>query len=59
MQVYKGGQKRALDLLELELQTWDLPCKCWDSNQGLQQEEPVLLAAELSPQPQHKENFIT
>lgn len=37
------GQKKALNLLELGLQTGNI--LCWESNQGLQEEQPVLLAS--------------
>ena len=43
-----------LDLLELELQidSYELPCGCWEVNPGPLEEQPVFLTTEQSLQPQ-------
>lgn len=42
------GQKRVLDLLELELQTVEGGLHGWELNPGLPREKPVLLATKPS-----------
>lgn len=46
----RGGQRRMVDCLELELVCREFPCGCWDSNLSLWAGEPALLATEPSPQ---------
>jgi hypothetical protein len=36
------GQARASDALELEIQSWEPPCGCWESNLGPLEERQVL-----------------
>lgn len=44
-----GGQKRALDLLEVALTNGcELPFECWESNSGAEEEQPVLLTTQSS-----------
>jgi hypothetical protein len=53
-------QKRASDLLELELQTVvSHNCGCWESNQDPLEKQPVLLTAEPSPQPYSSFHYET
>lgn len=40
------GQKRAMDLLQLELHDCELSCGCWESNPGSLQKQSVLLTSE-------------
>jgi hypothetical protein len=47
-----GGQKRVLNPLELELDSCELPCGCCKLNLGPLEEQPVLLTAEPSLQPE-------
>jgi hypothetical protein len=44
----RKGQKRVLDLLELELQTVEGGLHGWELNPGLPREKPVLLATKPS-----------
>ena len=46
------GQKRVLNPLELELDSCELPCGCCKLNLGPLEEQPVLLTAEPSLQPE-------
>lgn len=50
-QVFKGESVRASDPLEPELHTVELPWGCWESNIGLLEEQPELLALEPSLYP--------
>ncbi|ERE88245.1 hypothetical protein H671_1g3204 [Cricetulus griseus] len=49
-----GGQKRASDPLDLELQTdsCELTCGCWELNLGLLEKQKVALTTELQRQVQ-------
>lgn len=54
-----GGQKRALDLLEVELERIVmLPSDCWESNSGAEEEQSVLLTIESSLWPMAQTSFI-
>lgn len=46
-----GGQTRALDLLELELDSGEPSCGCWEQTLGYPPEQQVTLTTESSPQP--------
>lgn len=47
----RGGQKRAVEPLELDLQMVVRYCGCWGLNPGLWGEQPTLSTAEPSLQP--------
>lgn len=53
-----GGQKRALDVMGLELLTGDceLQCRCEEPNPGPLQEQPLILASETSLKPPRSED---
>lgn len=44
---YRGQQRRASDLLGLELDSWELPCALWELSLILLEVQPVLLTIEL------------
>lgn len=46
------SQKKVSDLLELETADCKLPVRCWESNPGPVEEEPVLFTAGPSLQPE-------
>lgn len=54
------SQKKVSDLLELETADCKLPVRCWESNPGPVEEEPVLFTAVPSLQPEGGggKNFI-
>ena len=41
-----GQQEAALDLEELDTDSCELPCGCWESNQGPLEEQPSLVTTE-------------
>jgi hypothetical protein len=53
------GQKRASDLLQLELEmTVEIPCGFWELSPGSPQEQPVLLTTEPFLQPKIQSPFF-